>query len=332
MIPYIIRTFRGGISDESDKGVPGAFKYGHGLDIHGRDDILTGGSSVVTVDSSLIGYLVQWMIPASDGSMYAFGSAGSIYAIAGQRDDPVVSFAYNDEAGNILGAGEFQDSDGVSYMYWATASQYSRRAMNSGEAAVPWTNVTANWKTEGIASSAVWHPMKHAMGQFNIGNADVLSTLTFGGSFDADELNIIPGNLINSLEERDDRVLLGTQKSDKSEEGHLWSWLASDTNWTQKVRIPARGVNALLTTEFLLSQAGDNGELFHSDFVNTTPLSVVPGGGKVNPGGVSIFGDLGIFGFYGGVYPGLWTYGRKVKNRPMALNQSYRLVATVAGS
>jgi len=41
---------------------------------------------------------------------------------------------------------------------------------------------------------------------------------------------------------------------------------------------------------------------------------------------------LAVFGFYGGTYPGIWSYGRKRKNRPFALNYPYRLAKTVAGS
>lgn len=329
---YQIKTFRGGISDESDKGVPGAFKHGYSLDIHGRDDILACSSSMTTVDSSTIGDLVQFLVPASDGSLYAFGSTGSIYAVAGNRDDPAVSFAYNDEAGNILGATEFQGNDGISYMYWATSTQLSQRAMNSGEKAVPWTNVTANYKTDKISSSAVWHPMKVAMGQLNIGNGSDLASLSYALEFDPADLNIIPGNLINCLEERDDYILLGSEREDDSEEGHIFSWITTATNWVQKKKIPVKGINAMITTELPLMQGGSNGELFFSDFVNQIPLHGIPGGGRVNPGAVSIHDDLALFGFYGGTYPGLWTYGRKRKNRPFALNYQYRLVATVAGS
>ena len=31
---YRIKSFRGGISDEEDKGIKGSFKFGQGLDIH----------------------------------------------------------------------------------------------------------------------------------------------------------------------------------------------------------------------------------------------------------------------------------------------------------
>ena len=145
MIPYIIKSFRGGVSDETDKGIAGSFKHGYNLDIHSRNDVLTGGSSVVTVDSTTITDLINFFVNSEDGSTYCFGSAGSIYAISGNKDDPAVNFVYNDEAGAIKGASEFTLNDGLSYMYWSTASQISRRPMNTGEKAVPWTNVTANY-------------------------------------------------------------------------------------------------------------------------------------------------------------------------------------------
>ena len=332
MIPYIIKSFRGGVSDETDKGIAGSFKHGYNLDIHSRNDVLTGGSSVVTVDSTTITDLINFFVNSEDGSTYCFGSAGSIYAISGNKDDPAVNFVYNDEAGAIKGASEFTLNDGLSYMYWSTASQISRRPMNTGEKAVPWTNVTANYKTDKISSSAVWHTMALASGQLNIANAEGLASITFADAFDPFDLNIRPGNLINAIEERDDYIILGSQKNDLSEEGHIWSWITTATNWVQKKRIPAQSVNALITTEQMLCQAGDNGELFYSDFVNSVPIARIPGGGKVQPGGTTILDDLAMFGFYGGTYPGIWSYGRKHKNRPNALNYEYRLAATVAGS
>ena len=278
MIPYTIRTFRGGISDESDKGVSGAFKHGQSLNIHGRDDILQCGSSVVTVDSTTITDLIQYMVPSADGSLYCFGSTGSIYSVAGQKDDPAVTFIYNDESGEIKGAGEFQLSDGIRYMFWATATQYSRRDMSTGGKDYPWTNVTVNWKTDKISSSAVWHPMAIASGSLMIGNEEGLSTVDFDGNFDPLRLNVRPGNRIKTLEERGDYVVLGSDRSDGSEEGHIWSWIVTAQNYVQKKRIPVQGVNTLVTTENALLQGGDNGEIFPADFENAVALARIPGG------------------------------------------------------
>ena len=332
MIPYIVKTFRGGIADESDKGVAGSFKHGYGLDIHSRDDVLKCGSTVATIDSSTITDLIQQFVASADGSVYAFGSAGSVYSISGNAGDPALNFVYSDEAGNITGAREFQASDGITYMYWATATQYSRRDMSTGEKAVPWTNVTANWKTEKISSAAAWHQMINSQGALVIGNGEGLSHFSFDSVFDPLKLNIRPGNLIKALEERDDYTIIGSERWDNSEEGHIWSWIDTVTNWVQKKRIPVKGVNAIITTERMLIQGGDEGEIFFSDFVNAVPLHAIPGGGRVNPSGVAIDNDLALFGFYGGTYPGLWSYGRRMKNRPDALNYQYRLAPTVSGS
>src|SRR3990167_6471791 len=113
MIPYVIKSFRGGISDENDKGIPGSFKHAHSLDIHGRNDVLACGSSCVTANESLITDLVQFFVPSADGSTYAFGSTGSIYARTGDVGDGAWNFAFNDENGAIKGASEFQGSDGI---------------------------------------------------------------------------------------------------------------------------------------------------------------------------------------------------------------------------
>ena len=332
MIPYIIRTFRGGISDESDKGVPGSFKHGHNLDIHSRDDVLKCGSSVVTANESLFNDLVQFFVPATDGSTYAFGSRGSIYSRSGNIDDGEWNFAYNDENGNIKGAAEFQLSDGITYMYWATASSIARRAMNTGGKDLPWTNAVQDYKVEAISSSAVWHTMKLAAGQLNIANADSLATITYADAFSPAGLNIRPGNLINTVEEKDDRVILGSTRGDQNEEGHLWSWLTTESNYGQKKRIPIKGVNSIIDTEFMILQGGDEGELFVAGFGDTPQIAKISGRGKTNPGGVSILDDLAVFGIYDSIYPGIWSYGRRGKNRSFALNYEYRLAKTVAGS
>jgi len=331
MIPYIISSFRGGVSDESDKGIAGSFKHGYGLDIHSRDDVLQCASTIATIDSTVIQNLVTTMVTARDGSTYCFGNTGSIYAISGSVDDPVTTLVYNDENGKIRGAAEWKLSDGNNYIYWATNTSVARMILN-GSGDTPWAAgvVTQDYKT--TLDAADWHTMKNAGGVLNIANGNFNATIDYDGAFDPADLNVRPGNLIKALEERDDYVILGSERVDKSEEGHIWSWIITATNWVQKKRIPVQGVNAIITTENMLIQGGDDGEIFYSDFENALALHAVPGGGKVNPGGVAIENDLALFGMYGGTYPGLWRYGRRGKNRSAALDYPYRLAPTVAGS
>lgn len=348
-IPYIIRTFRGGVSDESDKGVAGSFKHGQALNIHGRDDILTAKQAMATILDSTTGVFSDgagvysstgttmtgyfpFMIPATDGSLYCFSNTGSIFARSG---DGAWTFVYNEENGAIKGAAEWKPSTGTKYLLWTTNTSIARKELQGAEitpdsGTARWTDVTANLKT--TLDAADWHVMKIANGQLMFGNGNYLGKFDYDDNFNVQALNLIPGNLIKTLDERDDYVIMGSGRQDVSEEGHLWSWIVTAQNWIQKKRIPIQGVNAIINTELMLLQGGDDGEIFFSDFVNATPLHGVPGGGQVQPGGVTVEDDNALFGFYGGTYPGLWSYGRKRKNRPFALNYDYRLAKTVGGS
>lgn len=335
MIPYIKDSWRGGISDENTRGIRGSFKYAYGVDIHKRRDSISANYAMSNIgNSSVVNDLIRFSVTARDGSTYCFGSAGSIYAVAGNPYDPVVSFVYNDENGAIKGAAEWKESNGVSYLVWATNTSIARVALD-GSLPVPWGAgvATQNYKT--TLDGADWHTMKNAAGRLCVANGNYLATIDYDGNFDPAAVNLRPGNLIKCLEERDDYVLIGSERGDESEEGYIWSWIVTALNWVRKKKIPVKGVNALIDTERLLLQGGTSGEIFFSDFSNTAPLNSVPSGGQVNPQGVAQYNDLALFGFYGlsdVTQVGIYSYGRRMLNRPFALNNEYRLTRTVAGS
>lgn len=326
---YLLNSFRAGISDENAKGLKGSFKFGYGLDIHERNDSFTNEFAMLPITPSGMNDLVRWMVPATDGSLYCFGSSGSIWAISGNTGDPAPTFVKNDENGAIKGATQFQTSDGNNYLVWTTNTSLAVKPL-VGTGVTPWNDATQDFKT--LLDPATFHTLQVASGNLIIANSNFLSTLDYNSNFTLAALNIIPGNVINALEERDDYVIIGSSRKDSSETGYLWSWIVTALNWVQKKRVPAKGVNALISSEFPLLQAGTAGEIFPADFVNIMPLATIPGGGQVNPGGTTIVKTMAAFGVYGGTYPGIWTYGRRNKNRPVALNYPYRLSPTVAGS
>ena len=242
---------------------------------------------------------------------------------------------YTDYNGEIKGAGEWKQSDGNTYLYWATNTSIARVIMN-GQIDTPWVAgvVTMDYKT--TLDAADYHPMRIAAGNLNIGNGGFLATIEYDGTFNPAAMNLRPGNVIKCLEERDDYVIIGSERVDEAEEGHLWSWITTALNWIQKKKIPVKGVNSLIDTELLLMQGGAQGEIFYSDFNNTAPLNSIPdGAGKVNSDGTAIYNDLAIFGMYGTIdttQTGIYSYGRRSQRRPMALNQEFRLTRTTAGS
>lgn len=324
--PYIISDFQGGRSDSNDKGVRGSFKGGYGLDIHKQDNNLSCKQAMSDITPSGMNDLGRHMVTGADGTTYVFGSAGSVWARSG---DGTFTFAYNDENGAIKGAGEWQISDGTNYLFWATATSVARVPLTSGNA-LPWTNATQDWKTN--LDSADEHTMRPASGSLMIANGNYIASIDFEGTWDNATVNVRPGNLIKALEERDDYVIMGSKRKDNSEEGHIWSWVITALNYVQKKRIPVKGVNAMINAEMPLIQGGTDGELFTSDFSEALPLHTGGGGGQVNPSGVTIKDDIAHFGFYGGTEPGVWSFGRKRKNRVFALNYDYRLSPTVGGS
>lgn len=329
--PYIVDSFRGGISEEQTRGQKGSFKFGYALDIHKRRDSLSCGFAMQTVTST--GYflgLPLFMVAASDGSTYIFNDDGRIYSMAGSASDPSIVRRYTDTNGKIKGAGEWQISDGSIYLFWCTDTSVSRKLL-PGNDAEEWADVTQNWRT--TLEPAEWHTIKPAAGVLAICNENFIATVDYSGNFLAEGVNLRPGNLAQSLEERDDYVIIGSKRRDDEEQGHIWSWTTTALNWIQKRKVPVKGVNAVVDAEIPILQGGSDGELFLGGFENSEPINSIPDGGKCSPGGATVFDDRAFFGIYGGsANPGLYSYGRRARTRPLALNYDYRLASTVNDS
>lgn len=327
-IPYIIDSFRGGVSDEDDKGIKGSFKYGYALNIHKRRDSLSCNQAMVTIGAGTVVDFVKYFVCGSDGSTYGFGDAGTVYSITGDSDH-TLGLRYTEANGAIKGAGEWGRNDGVYYMYWATNTTIARKVYST-MGYTDWGDAV-EWKND-LITAENQHPMKRACGAFLMGNGNYLGMIDYTGVWNPQAMNIEPGNVIKCLESRGDYAIIGSENKDAGEEGHIWKWITTALNYIDKKKIPIKGVNALIDMELNLLQGGVDGELFLSDFVNTESLIAIPGGGYASPGGATIDNDLALFGIYGGTYPGLWSYGRRARNRSVILNQEYRLVQTIAGN
>ena len=72
MRSFEITSFRGGISDYEDKGIPGAFKFGSGLDIRKPVDSLSCQQALVDETPPAGGFLDlgTHFVNCSDGNIY----------------------------------------------------------------------------------------------------------------------------------------------------------------------------------------------------------------------------------------------------------------------
>ena len=315
---YINKTFRGGISDEEDKGIKGSFKFGKCLDIHKKLDSLSCQQAMKKESGTTVTDLILFMVPASDGNSYHFGNSGKIYK---RTPEGNWSLVYTDSNGRIRGATEYNG-----YMYWATETKLARKPFPG---ASDWSDVNNSWQN---LNSAEWHTMIAGPatagvqgGHLFICNGDKVAMVDGTGTFTPEVVKLTPDVVAKCLIDNDTDLIIGTVKKDNAQEGYLFAWNTLVMNWKKRKRIPAKGINALVVSEIIINQAGDNGEIFFTNLVNQLPIISFPGGGKVNPGGVTTKGNLALFGVYGGEYPGIYSYGRTAKNRVFTLNFEYAL-------
>lgn len=312
---YNIKSFRGGLSDEEDKGIKGSFKYGQCLNIHKKADTLSCNQAMKKESETTVTDLILFIVPCSDGNAYGFGDSGKIYK---RTPNGNWSLVYTDANGKIKGAEEWNG-----YLYWATDTNLGRKPIPG---ASDWSDAVNNWQT--TLTSADWHTMivgAGTQGDLFICNKDKLAMVDYDGAFTNEAVKIIPNNITKCLVSNDEDLIFGSVKEDNAEEGYLWAWNTLLLAWKKRKRIPAKGINALVISEIMIAQAGTDGELFYSNLVDQIPIIAFPGGGQVNPGAVTTKGNLAIFGVYGSDHCGIYSYGRTKKNRVFALNLDYIL-------
>lgn len=260
--------------------------------------------------------LIHFFVKSSDGYTYGFGNAGCIY----RRDsDAFWQRVYKDTNGEIKGAEEKPSDSGKIYLYWATNTKLMRKPLPG----------LSNWNDVEIVAqnlqSQDWHTMKQINGALMICNGSYLAMVGYDDSYTNEALDLIPGNISKTLVERNGRTIIGTGR------------LLDST----------KSINGAIDTEVPLIQAGDDGELYFADMNSSIPTKRFPGGGKVNPGGVcneveqvNLFeweetalswidkqsvGNLALFAVYSADtgYGGIYSYGRKNKDKPFVLNLEY---------
>lgn len=398
MAVFEIKQFNGGISDWSDKGIAGAFKFGANIDIRREIDSLTctqalvdegildsrspsssvspslsissspslspspsisptpsPSSSVsaspsttpsvsvslspsVSVSSSfslspsvsagvtsVFKDTIRFFVKCSDGYTYGFGSTGYVY----RRDrDAFWQTVYKDPNGEIKGAEEKPSSNGKTYLYFATDLVLKRKVIPGN----------SNWNdVETVAqnlSSGYPHTMKQIGGALMIANGSKLAFVGYDNSYTNESVSLIPGNVAKTIVERNGRAIIGTYK-------------AAD---------PDSGINAAIDSEVPLAQVGNDGYIYYSNMSDSIPVKRFPGGGKCNPGGVAneieeinffeweqdalswidkqTVGNLALFAIYnadsgkGGIY----SLGRKNKNKPFVMNLEHQFDADELGA
>lgn len=322
MSSFLIKTFRGGISDFEDKGVSGSFKMGKGLDIRKKVDSLSCQQDLTQEGTGIIADTIRFIVPCTDGNAYGFGSLGKIYK---RTSAGVWTLVYTDTDGAVTGACEWFLSSGKTYLFWACATKLHCKEIpgNTG-----WTDVDAlATYPKTTLTSSTYHTMCQAVGSLVIVNEDQLATVGYDGSYSYTALNIFKKHYGKALLERNNYVVVGAPRKDTSPESDIIGWDTSSLAFNDRKTLKGGAINAMIDTEIPLLQVGTNGALYYGDFQNILPILNIPGGGYCNPGGVTNDEGLALFGIYGNTdgYNGIWSYGRKKLNQDRVLNFEYNV-------
>lgn len=342
MSSFLIKSFKGGISDFEDKGLAGSYKFASGIDPRKRADTLscqqalTDDLAVGTMDA-----LVKFIVPSNDGNTYLYLTNGKIYK---RTSAGVYSLVYTDASavgdGGIVGACEWYNDQGHAFQYWATKTRLNRKQVLNGTTVVDATwsdvNATVNGQTypKTNLTSTDYHIMTQVNGVLLGGNKNTLFQVGYDDSYTTNALQLIPGNIARALIERGRYAVVGCGRLDDREKSDMFGWDGDATNWNFKKTIPIQDINALIDTEYPLMQVGTNGALYYADNETILPITKFPDGGQVNPDAVDVDENLALFGVYGNGTgkTGVYSFGRKNKNSDPILNLEYQLNCDEIGS
>lgn len=269
--------------------------------------------------------LVRWWVKGSDGYLYGFGNTGYIYRI---DEDNFVQRIYKDADGEIKGAAEWYSAGGKTYLFWANDKKLKKKELpGNGD----WNDVQT---VSTNLSSADWHTMREAGGSLIIANREMAALVGYDQSYTNEAVNLIPGNQIKTIVERDGRSIFGTFRPGD----------------------PTKGINAAIDSDVPLAQIGDDGEIFFANMADSIPITRFPGGGRCNPGGVcnrleqinffeweqnalswidkQSVGNLAVWAVFDAEAGkgGLYSFGRTKKNKPMILNLDQQFDADELGA
>ncbi|SRR6266496_3185400 len=340
---FQISKFLGGQSDFENRGIAGSYKGSMNLDIRKQRDTLS--CQFALKDELTLGQLpaqAYVTIAASDGQYYVFCYNGDIYRrkangswLVGSGLGPV--FTDTHESGQIIGATEWYDSAGFTYLVWATPTRLNiKKIAGTGYTQVePWTDVniasTGTWPKTNLTSTD-WHTMTIANGVLQIANGNVMALIGYDLSYTNNSLVLIPGNAARCILERGKYAVIGCRKTDGKDETTLFDWDGVGLSWNDKGIIKFGGLNSMIDTELAIAQLGTNGQFYISDFNTPIPFRQIRGGGQSDPDGICSYHGMALIGIFGNTNlvdqkycNGIYSVGRINKNAPIVLNLEYQL-------
>ncbi len=298
---YTIRNFVGGIADEGKTGVAGAFKRGWNLNIHKKGkNSLSCNQKLKKISVNVVTDLIIKLVPVSSTKSYGFGNAGCIYKI----ENETVTKVYTDSNGAILDANYF-----YGYLYWVTAAKLGRCIETS-----------SNWTTDAVPAyktlnSCSYHPIfiVPKSDLMCIGNDRYIATLSAAGVWNDAALDMFYGWVVKCLTLMKPKLQIGAKDSKKAE---MFEWDLTSASYDPIEGWEERDINAFLKaigTTYIFTP--DMLYWFREGLTDTA--KELPS--EIRHGAIDIWKGKILMGATNGVY----SYHKKNKNYPLALNLEY---------
>jgi len=334
MNSFLIKSFKDGISDYEDKGLPGSFKFGSNLDIRRKIDSLYAQQGLT--DDLAVGTMTsppRFSVNSADGNTYLTAGV-NIYR---RTSAGVYSLQYTDVVsdGDINGAEEWVNDEGDTFFYYTTNTRLNRKRLlgtgyTPGDHDDTWDDVNATVNLQTYPKTNLTTGADHIMEMVNgalLGcNVNTLFMVGYDDSYTNNSVQLTPGTVAITLIESGVIAKIGTNRVDDGDISALYIWDTDDQNFTDKLQLPFSDINAIIETEVGIVQYGTNGNIYFFGDQAGVPITSFPGGGQVAPDGVASHEGLALLGVYGNGTgkTGIYTYGRKKKNANFVLNLEYQ--------
>jgi len=303
MKSFLIQSFKGGISDYEDKGIIGAFKFAKNIDPRKKKDSISAGQGL-TADLAVGGVMdvkVVAVVTASDGNSYWGLSNGKILK---RTSLGVWSLAYTDAEASVTGMAESYNDAGDTFISWrCTTKLHRKQILGTGYTDTGWTDVdaTVNGQTypKTNLTAVTYGMMRWINGNLFICNGNTLAMVGYDDSYTNNALALIPGNVSKVLIESGANLKLAANRLDSQERSMIYFWDLMSQNYNDKMQLPFSNINSIIETEIGIIQFGTDGGLYFFGDITKLPVTVIPGGGQVDPEGVDAYNGLALLGVYG---------------------------------
>ena len=330
----------GGLAMSKWSGVTDSFYKLTGWDLHSTPGLLKVAQKMTKDSGSTVDEFCKARVSSSNGAQYwGSSTSGKVWECTSGGTWRLVH-TVTPAAGEakILGMKEYQG-----YIYIATESRLHRILVSEADDN-DWTNdLVEDWATFTI-TDASFHPMMvHPKTLIlYIGDGNYLAQVD-GNTFSANALDIKTPLRIKSLGKIGQDVLLGTYTADTVTETEIIRWNTYSVSFTSSDSIPEIGINAFLPADnFVLVQAGDQGNIYYYDGQKLELYSKIPGDysptayGEVYSTAVGSLGGKILFGFSNGsgnpADQGVYQIARSTRNHPYVLDLPYPISERSAGA